>query len=243
MARTAAALVIGNEILSGKVQEANVNPLAIELRALGIDLRRVVVVPDEIPVIAAEVNALRAVHDLLFTSGGVGPTHDDVTVAGVARSLGRRVIRHPALEALLRGHYGARCTDDHLRMADVVEGAELIAAPGRWPVMSLGNVYVLPGVPEIFRDKLAGLREHLRGDEAPFVLRSVYVAADEGVIRPYIDAVVASHPDVAVGSYPRRGDPGYSVRVTLDGRDPARLGDAAASFAALLPREQLVRVE
>src|SRR5690349_14283898 len=102
MPRTAAALVIGNEILSGKIKDANTFALASELRALGIELRRAVVVPDEVDVIAAELNALRAAHDLLFTSGGVGPTHDDVTIAAVARAFGRRVVRNPVVEGLLR---------------------------------------------------------------------------------------------------------------------------------------------
>ncbi len=102
MGRTAAALIIGNEILSGKVQDTNTGSLARELRALGVELKRVVVVPDEVPLIASELNALRLTHDMVFTSGGVGPTHDDVTVEGVARALGRRVVRHPEVEALLR---------------------------------------------------------------------------------------------------------------------------------------------
>jgi molybdenum cofactor synthesis domain-containing protein len=103
MARTAAMLVIGNEILSGKVQDANTQALALTLRGLGIELRRVVTVPDEVALIAAELNALRAQFDYVFTSGGVGPTHDDVTIAAAARALGRQVVRNPALEALLRG--------------------------------------------------------------------------------------------------------------------------------------------
>ncbi len=237
-------LVIGNEILSGKVQDANTATLARELRALGVELRRVVVVPDEVALIAAEVNALRLAHDLLFTSGGVGPTHDDVTVEGVARALGRRVVRDASLEALLRGHYGERCTEGHLRMADVVEGTTLWSGlDARWPTMVLGNVFVLPGVPDIFRFKLEGLRERLRGDDVPFVLRSVYTSLDEGAIKAWLDEVVALFPDVSVGSYPRWRDPEYAVRITFDGREGARVGEAAERFAAMLPREHLIRVE
>ena len=110
MSRTAAVLVIGNEILSGKVREANALAVAVALRPLGIALRRVVVIPDDVDAIAAEVNALRATHDFVFTSGGVGPTHDDVTVAGIARGLGRAVVRSAEVEGKLRSHYGARLT-------------------------------------------------------------------------------------------------------------------------------------
>lgn len=244
MARTAAALVIGNEILSGKVQDANTATLARELRSLGVELTRVVVIPDEVHLIAAEINALRHAYDLVFTSGGVGPTHDDVTVEGLARALGRRVVRSPAVESLLRAHYGERCTEGHLRMADVVEGTELYGgADPRWPTMVLGNIFVLPGVPEIYRYKLEGLRPRLVGADAPFVLRSVYTALDEGEIKHAIDAVVVRFGDVAVGSYPRWRDPEYAVRVTFDGRDGARVREAAEAFAALLPAGAVIRSE
>jgi molybdenum cofactor synthesis domain-containing protein len=244
MARTAAMLVIGNEILSGKVQDANTQALALTLRGLGIELRRVVTVPDEVALIAAELNALRAQYDYVFTSGGVGPTHDDVTIAAAARALGRQVVRNPALESLLRGYYGARLTDGHLQMADVVEGTELHAGDGpTWPAMVLGNVFILPGVPDIFRRKLTALRPRLAGDEAPFVLRSVYTSADEGEIKPHLDATVGAFPDIAVGSYPRLNDPAYSVRVTFDGRDVARVEAAAADFIARLPPAYFLRAE
>jgi len=244
MARTAALLVIGNEILSGKVQDANTQVLALTLRGLGIELRRVVTVLDEIAGIAAELNALRAGFDLVFTSGGVGPTHDDVTIAGVARALGRQVVRSAELEALLRGHYAERLTEGHLVMADVVEGTELhMGESPSWPAMVLGNVFILPGVPEIFERKLHGLRTRLVGAEAAFVLRSVFTAQDEGAIKPHLDAVVAAFPGVAIGSYPRLNDPAYSVRVTFDGRDTARVEAAAADFIARLPAGCFVRAE
>lgn len=244
MGRTAAALVIGNEILSGKVQDANVVELARFLRALGVELRRVVVVADEVETIAAEVNALRQTHDLLFTSGGVGPTHDDVTVAGVARALGRPVVRSAAVEALLRGYYGSALRPGHLHMADIVEGTELY--PGlspEWPTMVLGNVFILPGIPEIFRFKLSGLTERLRGDDLPFSLRAVYCALEEAELRPSLDAVVARFPDIFVGSYPRWRDPEYAVRVTFDGRDATQVAAAADHFVSLLDPASVVRRE
>src|SRR5262249_47858195 len=122
---TAAMIVIGDEILSGKVEEANVAVLARMLWSLGILLRRVLVVGDEIDTIAREVGELRGAHDWLFTSGGVGPTHDDVTIDAVARAFGVRVVSSPEMEAMLRAHYRERCTEGHLRMALVPEGASL----------------------------------------------------------------------------------------------------------------------
>ena len=242
MNRTAAALVIGNRLLSGKVHDSNTLTLSRALRPLGIELRRVVVIPDEVELIASEVNSLRLAHDFVFTSGGVGPTHDDVTVEGIALGLGRRVVRSPVVEALLRDHYGARLTEGHLRMADLVEGTELY--PGSspaWPTMVLGNVFVLPGVPQIFALKLEGLLPRLRGDEAPFVLRSVDCAIDEGPLKPYLDGVVARFPDLSVGSYPHWGNEDHRVRISFDGRDPSRVLDAQVSFLGDLPPEWVVR--
>ncbi len=240
MSRSAAVLVIGNEILSGKVHEANSLAVAVALRPLGIALRRVVVIPDDVDAIAAEVNALRATHDFVFTSGGVGPTHDDVTVAGIARGLGRAVVRSAEVEGKLRSHYGARLTEGHLRMADVVDGTELWAgASPDWPTMVLGNVFVLPGVPEIFAYKLAGLVPRLRGGDAPFVLRSVECRADEGHLAPLLDAVVAAFPDVAVGSYPGWGSE-PRVRITFDGLDATRVGAALTAFESSLPPDWIV---
>jgi molybdenum cofactor synthesis domain-containing protein len=242
MNRTAAALVIGNELLSGKVHDSNTLTLARALRPLGIELRRVVVIPDEVALIAAEVNSLRLTHDFLFTSGGVGPTHDDVTVEGVALGLGRRVVRSPVVEALLREHYGARLTDGHLHMADLVEGTELFAgASPAWPTMVVGNVFVLPGVPQIFAFKLEGLLARLRGDEAPFVMRSVDCAIDEGPLKPFLDDVVARFADVAIGSYPHWGDDAHRVRVTFDGRDLARITEARSALLGALPPDWIVR--
>ena len=242
MTRTAAALVIGNEILSGKVHEANTLAVARALRPLGIELRRIVVIPDEVELIAAEVNSLRGTHDFLFTSGGVGPTHDDVTVEGVARALGRRVVRSAEIEAKLRTHYGSAISEGHLRMADVVEGTELFpgAAPD-WPTMVLGNVFVLPGVPEIFAFKLQGLLPRLRGADAPFVLRNVYCDADEGHLKPYLDAVVERFRDVAIGSYPRWGEADHRVRITFDARDADRVAAAQEAFIASVPTGWVLR--
>src|SRR5436305_750939 len=150
--RSAAALIIGNELLSGKIAEGNLIVLARELRGIGVLLRRVVMILDDIDVIAAEVRALSAAHDFVFTSGGVGPTHDDLAMEGVARAFDARVVIAPELEQLIRGYYADRCTEGHLLMARVPEGARLVASAAvPWPTVVMRNVWVLPGVPEVFR--------------------------------------------------------------------------------------------
>lgn len=243
MTRTAAALVIGNELLTGKIQEGNVAFLARELFSLGISLRRVVVCSDEQEVIAEDLNALRARHDFVFTSGGVGPTHDDLTVPAVALAFGLPLVRDPELARMIREHFGARTTEGHLRMADLPEGAELIASDRiRWPVMRVENVFVMPGVPEIFRIKFELVRERL-GADAPFVSRALFTRCDEGEIAALLERVERAFPGVAIGSYPRIGDAEYSVKLTFDGRDDALIRQALEACMRELPADKIVRAE
>ena len=244
---TAAALVIGDEILSGKVDEANVAILARTLRSLGILLRRVVVVMDDIDAIVHEVRELSKAHDWLFTSGGVGPTHDDVTVEAVAKAFDVRVVSSPEMEAMLRAHYKERCTPGHLRMALVPEGASLeVTAEVTWPTIRLGNTWLLPGIPEVFKMKLPVVIAHLaqaqRSGRA-FVTHAAYVKMDEGELKPLLDGVVASFPDVAVGSYPKWLDPSYKTKLTFDGRDEARVLAARDAFVASLPAGEPQRID
>ena len=243
----AAALVIGNEILSGKVEEANVAVLARALRGVGVSLDRVVVVPDDVATIVREMRELSASHDFLFTSGGVGPTHDDVTIEAAAEAFGVRVVSSPEMEQMLRAHYRERCTEGHLRMALVPEGAALeVTREITWPTIRVRNTWLLPGIPEVFRMKLpvvvAWLAEQVRGASA-FVSRAAYVRLDEGVIKPMLDRVVAEYADVSVGSYPKWMDAAYKTKVTFDGRDEARVLAARDAFVALLPAGEPQRVE
>lgn len=232
---TAAAIVVGNEILSGKVREANVYELARVLRPAGVLLSRVVVVPDDIETIAREVRASREQFDYVFTSGGVGVTHDDVTIAAVARAFGVPVVRDPELETLIRRHYGNEVHENHLALANVPQGARNLVTEGYpWPLLAIENVYVLPGIPEIFQRKLAILRVHL-ATAPPFVSRAVYTRMDEAVLKPLLDEVVARHPDVEVGSYPRWNDPAYETKLTFDGRDREAVERALEDFLRLLP--------
>jgi molybdenum cofactor synthesis domain-containing protein len=244
---SAAILVIGNEILSGKVEEANVSVLARELRALGILLDRVVVVPDDVDTIAKEVTELAGTHDWLFTSGGVGPTHDDVTIEAVAKAFGVAVVSSPEMEAMLRAHYRERCTEGHLRMALIPEGAALeVNAEVRWPTIRLRNTWLLPGIPEVFKMKLPVVVERVRGQARvtlPFVSHAVYVKMDEGDLKPLLDRVVASFADVSVGSYPKWFDPAYKTKLTFDGQDAARVRAARDSFVASLPAGEPQRLE
>jgi len=239
---SAAIVIIGDEILSGKFADENAAHLIGELRGLGVALRRIEVIPDAIDDIAATVRAAAERHDHVFTSGGVGPTHDDVTMDGVARAFGVGVVRHPELEGMLRAYWGERLEPRNLRMADVPDGSVLIAGDDlpSWPVIACRNVYILPGVPVIFRRKFASIRERFRSP--PFHVRRLYCLGDEGQLAASLDAVVAGHPGVAVGSYPRIDATDYRVIVTLEGTDAAAVDaatdDLAARLAAYLVRRE-----
>jgi molybdenum cofactor synthesis domain-containing protein len=234
MEQTAAIAVIGDEILSGKYADENA-PFAIaELRALGVRLRRIEVISDDLDDIAATVPALAARVDLLFTSGGVGPTHDDRTMAGIARGFGVALIHHPRMVDLLRRYLaGAEPTASQLRLAEVPDGAELLDAPGLGaPIVRFRNVHILPGVPSLFRQKLVALRDRLRS--APFVTGRLTLAVDETVIAERLAAVAARYPDLGFGSYPRFDDPVVHLVLTVEGKDAVRVEDALAELRAVL---------
>lgn len=240
--KTAAIVVVGNEILSGKVADENATYLLKALRDLGVTLRRITVIPDEVDIIAQTVRDLHTQVDFLFTSGGVGPTHDDLTVRGIAKGLGRGVTRAAVLEERMREHYGDELPEAALRMAEVPEGAEMVASDKlRWPVCVVENVYVFPGVPEIFRNKFDAIRERFR--EAPFVLRSVYLRADESRIADALADIVAEFPTVDVGSYPRRDAGGPVVRVTLESKDECAVTNAVTRLLERAPTGSVDRTE
>jgi molybdenum cofactor synthesis domain-containing protein len=241
MVRRAAALVVGNEILTGKVAEANVELLARTLFEIGVRLDRVVICRDDERVIADEVTALRASHDYVFTSGGVGPTHDDVTVPAVARAFGVGLRRDAELAQRIRDHFGDRTTDGHLRMADVPEGGELLAnARVHWPILQVANVFVMPGVPEIFARKLEVVRERI-GAGAPFLSAAVYTRCDEGEIAALLQRLEREH-HVLVGSYPRFDESDHALKITFDGTDPRAIEAALEACLAALPATLVVRV-
>jgi molybdenum cofactor synthesis domain-containing protein len=241
--RTAAALVIGNELLSGKVLDANVHALASALRALGIRLSRVVMLPDEIGVLAEEVRRLSAEFDVVFTSGGVGPTHDDVTVEAVAQAFGVEVVLDPALSELLRGVYGERVTDAHLLMARVPSGATLFGSPEvQWPTPVMNNVWILPGIPDLFKLKLLTVRAWLRGPTS-FASRALFLRTDEPSLKPLLDAVVLRHPRVEIGSYPKWFDPSYRTQITFDAETTDAAQAALDDLRGLLSPSDVVRAE
>jgi molybdenum cofactor synthesis domain-containing protein len=241
MPKTAGIILVGNEILSGKIQDANAAYLCRELRALGVEVRRITVIPDEVQLISETVAEFSRDYDVVFTSGGVGPTHDDVTIEGVARAMMAPVVRHPLLVELLERYYRGKVTEAALRMAEIPEGAELVGGETvRFPTVLMRNVYVLPGVPEIFRAKFDALRERFR--DLPIHLKNVFVTIGEGTLADYLNRLLGDFPLLQLGSYPELSNPEYKVKVTLESRDRGYVEQALADFLARLPADVVVKV-
>lgn len=240
--RTAAVIVIGNEILTGKSQDQNAALLIGELYHLGVSLRRIVIIPDDIDEVAREVKNCATKYDYVFTSGGVGPTHDDVTIAGIAKAFERSVVRHPELAKMIRGYFGDQTNDARIRMADVPEGSDLLRDEGlRWPVLAVQNVFVLPGVPEHFKKKFEAIRQRFQA--APFFVRCVYTREDEFDIAPLLQQIASDHPDVEIGSYPTFTREDYRVKVTIESKESPAVDRALAALLNTLDPAQLVRSE
>jgi molybdenum cofactor synthesis domain-containing protein len=242
MAKTAAVLIIGSEVLSGKVTDQNSPFLAQELRGLGVEVRRILTIPDELPVIVREVRELARDHDLVFTTGGVGPTHDDLTIAAIAQAFARSLVRHPLLEAVLRRHYGEAITPAQLRMANVPEGSRLVGEGDiGFPVVALQNVFIFPGIPESVRRKFGRIREEFR--EAPYILRRIFLRCDEGEIAAELYRALDRFPALQLGSYPILHQPDHRVVLTLESKQRDEVDRAVQFLLDRLPAATIVRVE
>jgi molybdenum cofactor synthesis domain-containing protein len=236
-APTAAFLVIGNEILSGRTHEGNLPVLAKALGTLGIPLAEARVVRDESPRIVEALDALRAEHDYVFTSGGLGPTHDDITAAAIAEALGVSLVRHPDAFAVLAAHYERKdlpFNTARQRMANVPEGAQLVANPiSAAPGFRIENVIAFAGVPEIFRAMLGEVLPTLTPGTV-MLSRSLHSGLPEGVVAEALATLQAQHPDVEIGSYPRMGPDGWATTLVLRGQDPERLAEAFSEVQTLV---------
>jgi molybdenum cofactor synthesis domain-containing protein len=235
---TAGLVVIGDEILSGRTQDRNVAQVGTWLNLQGIRLAEVRVVPDDMDEIAAAVNALRARYDYLFTTGGIGPTHDDITVDAIAAALGVEVVVHPKARAMLAGYYAGRggVTEARLRMARVPEGAELIenrmsGAPG----IRLGNIFILAGVPHIATLMLEALSGQLEGGR-PLLSRTIGCWSPESEVADLLGETERAHIGCQIGSYPffkdGRVGANFVVRSTEEGALEACASDLAHRLEA-----------
>lgn len=233
---TAAILLIGDELLSGRTRDSNLHFLAQELTKHGIDLREARLIADDHAAIVAAVNALRGAYDHVFTSGGIGPTHDDITADGVAAAFGVAITHRPDAMALLGAHYerrGLEFNDARQRMARIPDGATLIDNPvSIAPGFSIGNVHVMAGVPNIFEAMVASVLPTITGG-APLLSQTFRVDRGEGEIAASFGALAAEYPDLTMGSYPFLQNGAHGTNLVIRGTDAARVSAAMARLAAL----------
>jgi len=233
---TAAILVIGDEILSGRTRDSNLHYLAGELTRIGITLREARVVADVHAEIVAAVRALAAGHTHVFTSGGIGPTHDDITADAVAEAMGARIGHRADAMALLQAHYdraGLPFNDARQRMARIPDGAALIDNPvSTAPGFTLGNVHVMAGVPNIFQAMVASVLPQLVGGP-PLLSQSLRVDRGEGEIAGPFGALAAEFPDLSMGSYPFLQNGAHGANLVIRGTDPARIDAAMVRLTRL----------
>ncbi|MCK0095885.1 molybdopterin-binding protein [Yoonia sp. F2084L] len=232
---TAAMLVIGDEILSGRTRDANMHYLAGQLTEIGIDLKEVRVVSDDRDAIVAAVKALSVRYADVFTSGGIGPTHDDITADCIAAAFGAHIDVRDDARALLQAHYdrsGQELNEARLRMARIPDGADLIDNPvSTAPGFSLGNVHVMAGVPSVFKAMVASVLPKLTGG-APLLSRTLRLMKGEGDIAGPLGQFAQDFPDLSVGSYPFQKDGVYGSNVVVRGSDAAALDTAMAALEA-----------
>lgn len=230
----AAVIIIGNEILSGKFTDENGPFLIRRLRDLGVDLGRIVVVPDVFDLLVEEVRAAADRFDHVFTSGGVGPTHDDVTLPAVAAAFDRPLVRHPVLVKILADKLGPRLNEAALRMAEIPEGAELWwDGDVVYPLVVMRNVVLFPGVPALLRMKFDAVAHRFSG--VPVTCRRLVTEAGEPEIADALTEAAGTWPAVAIGSYPRFETRPHTVIVTLEGRDVSALDACEGWLRARIP--------
>jgi len=235
--RTAALVVVGDEILSGRTIDTNSLYLARTLRELGVRLLVTITVPDKPRLIQEAVGFCRHRVSYVFTSGGLGPTHDDVTLKGVSRALGVPLVRNPELERRLRALFGESLNEDQLKMAQVPRGAKLHYYPNlRLPIVSIRNIFLFPGIPELFQQKVDAMRETLRS--APYFTREILSTRRESDIARLLRTAIARYPKTRIGSYPRWKGKKYKVTIVVESKDRASVQQASTFLQEGLRRIQ-----
>jgi molybdenum cofactor synthesis domain-containing protein len=240
---TAAVLIIGDEILSGRTQDTNLRDIARYLGVHGVEVAEARTVPDVIEVIAEALNALRARYDYVVTTGGIGPTHDDITADAVAAAFGVELYEHPEIMATMQAKWGDEVTPARRRMARVPVGGGLVHNPIQGPPgFTIGNVFVLAGVPQVMRGMLEDVGHRLEGG-AVTLSRTVRVdGSGEGVIAAPLETVAKAHPAMSLGSYPFFGPEGYGSNLVLRGRSAAELEATVGELIAALKAAGIDRV-
>jgi FAD synthetase len=238
--KTAGIIIIGDEILTGKVQDTNTFFLTRELWSRGVTVCRISVIPDLTDEIAREVRDFSEKYDFVFTSGGIGPTHDDITIDGISQAFGVRTMISDTLKGFLEQRH-KHLTHAQLKMAEVPEGAELLNDGDLiFPLIKFRNIFIFPGIPELLRKKFLAVAKRFSGPK--IFLAKVYFNESESVLAPYLDEIVGLGNGVKVGSYPVIDNQDYSVMVTLESIDKEGLDSAVRDLLGKVPEEKIVRI-
>ena len=240
--QTAGIIVIGNEILSGKVHDVNSFYLASELRKLGVDVRCISVIPDEAEIIGEKTVEFSKKYSYVFTTGGIGPTHDDVTISGISKGFGLKIVQHPEIKKILSEKYNNLLNEAVLKMAEVPEGAEVIFYKDmRFPIIYFKNIYIFPGIPEYLKNKFPFIRD--RFISSPFYIKRVFLNTHESDIAETLNKIVTEHDKVTIGSYPDVSNTEYRVVITVESKSEDSLNRAFNDMVKRLPVKIIIRTE
>jgi FAD synthetase len=240
MGKTAGIIIIGDEILSGKIQDYNSFFMAQELWSHGIQLCRISIIPDSIDVIAEEVRTYSGKFDFVFTSGGIGPTHDDITIEGISKAFDVKPVIDNTLKGILEKKQG-NLSPEQMKMAEVPDGAELVSdGMLSFPLIKFKNVFIFPGIPQLLRKKFIAIEKLF--DEPLIHLKKVFLNESESRVAPVLNGIVNRYKNVKIGSYPIIDSDEYSVMVTLESLDQTSLAEALKELLNSLPREKIIKV-
>jgi len=241
MGKTAGIIIIGDEILSGKIHENNSFFMAKKLWLQGIHVRRICIIPDTVDEIAQEVLSFSQMFDYVFTSGGIGPTHDDVTIEGISKAFNVKPVIHDTLRKILEQRHTTP-TPEQLKMAEVPDGAELVNdGTLAFPLIKFKNVFIFPGIPEFLRKKFSVI-VHLF-HEPPILMKKVYVKENESTIASILNEILDHVTNIKIGSYPVVDDRDYQVMITLESLHKEPLESAVRMLQESLPQDKIVRIE
>ncbi len=241
MGKTAGIIIIGDEILSGKIHENNSFFMAKELWLHGIHVRRICMIPDTVDEIAQEVLSFSQMFDYVFTSGGIGPTHDDVTIEGISKAFNVKPVIHDTLRKILEQRH-TNPTPEQLKMAEVPDGAELVNdGTLAFPLIKFKNIFIFPGIPEFLRKKFSVIVSLFH--EPQILMKKVYVNENESKIASILNKIITHLTDVKIGSYPVVDDRDYQVMITFESLHKALLDSAVRMLLERLPQEKIVRIE
>ena len=225
--KTAGIIIIGDEILSGRVKDQNSPFLIKELSIQGVHVKYCLTIPDDLSIIADAVGSYSPKVTWLFTAGGVGPTHDDITIEGIGKAFDTPIITSPELEKMIRKTYGDRFRSEHLKMAQIPDGTKLVGVRNpRFPIACFRNVYILPGVPEFLQTLFLSIKDLFQGEKVPF--REIHLVTEEGVVASTLRLAIARYPGAKIGSYPCFKERDCIVKLVVEHENQTELDNILA---------------